>query len=441
MQIELRELDGKPALVAFRTRFLILSAVVVGGYLPFVVRNHLLGFDRVALIQFVCCALIAGLIAFERTTPTSRWKYLAGHAVLACAMGSGFLGGMFTGQGGAVSAWVLPLGPLYAAYLLGRYSAAIWTVVCLLLLFVLHWSGQHHPLTPEFVASGWKVWGSQSVTTLVILLFGWGFRQGVEKQMGLLRARSLELLEAKSALSESYDSLRDLEQARQSFVELLVHDMRNPVTGVLGYAAMLKEDAAERLDESELETLDKIERLTQNLSDKLSNVLDLSRLEQTELTLRLELVDYRSLLMEVIGDFRAPKRAEIRLEEGPETILSCDRFLIRRVLENLFSNAQRYSPEDSVVTVSVVDRGDTVETRVTDQGPGIPLKQQARVFDRFFQSSPGAVKRSSGLGLALCRLAVEKHGGRMRLESVEGEGSAFSFRLPKRQPKALANVK
>ena len=108
---------------------------------------------------------------------------------------------------------------------------------------------------------------------------------------------------------------------------------------------------------------------------------------------------------------------------------------IRRVVDNLVANALRFSPEGGVVQVRVAPQGHEVWLSVRDSGDGIPPEQQARIFEKFGQAGPGRENdlASVGLGLTFCHLAVTSHGGRIWVESVPGQGSAFTFALPRNE--------
>lgn len=417
----------RSTLRAFRTRFLWLSVVILGGYLPFIARNAVQGFTRVALIQAVACGIVFLCLGIQRKTESAKVLHVLAHIVLGAAMGAGFLGALVTGQGAAVSAWVLPLGPLYAAYLLNSSSAVSWTIVCLAGLFGLHYSGTVSPIAPDFVASGWKVWGSQTVTLLVVYFFGSALRRGSEQQFELLKEQSLALTEAQEKLSESYTELRRVEQARQHFVELLVHDMKNPVMGILTYAQLLAIE--EDLTQEGKELAEGIQSFTFNLENRLNNILDVSRLEQEELELRSDEIDYVDLCTEVVGEFETGTGSKIVMEAPRSVPIICDPNLLRRVLENLLSNALKYSPPEEKVLVTVQIDEKNVLTRVVDRGPGIDPRYHSRIFQRFFRAD-NPTKQSTGLGLTLCKLAVEKHGGTIGFDSAPGKGCEFCFTLP-----------
>jgi signal transduction histidine kinase len=166
----------------------------------------------------------------------------------------------------------------------------------------------------------------------------------------------------------------------------------------------------------------------------LTNLLDISKSEEGKLEPKRAAVDLHALVAEVFDALGVRARARnIRLTSSAEALsVHADADLLRRVLENLLENALRHAPEDSVVTVRGARRDGAVELEVADTGPGVPAGLRETIFDRFVrvESGDGAATRSGrGLGLAFCRLAVEAHGGSIRVEDGT-PGAVFRLSLP-----------
>lgn len=225
-----------------------------------------------------------------------------------------------------------------------------------------------------------------------------------------------------------------LARARDEFSRMMVHDLRGPISGVMGALELLRE--ADGLGEDERKLLDLAERNTRRQLGLVDGILELSRLEEGSLPVRRSEVHLPALVDEVIG--RALPAAQARglslassLDPGLPAVRA-DASLVARVVENLVSNAVKFSaPGSGPVFVDGRVEGASVVLDVRDSGPGICEDIRPRLFEKFAVGTlPG---RGSGLGLPFCRLAVEAQGGRVWLENP-GPSAVFSFSLPLAAP-------
>jgi signal transduction histidine kinase len=127
---------------------------------------------------------------------------------------------------------------------------------------------------------------------------------------------------------------------------------------------------------------------------------------------------------------------EARLPTNMPLVVA-DRTRVVQVLSNLLRNAIKFTPRDGRIEIRAAPRERAIAFSVTDTGPGISAERQARVFDRYWQSSTGARQRGSGLGLSIAKGIVEAHGGRISVRSVPGEGSEFAFTIPQAEPRGV----
>ncbi len=252
----------------------------------------------------------------------------------------------------------------------------------------------------------------------------------------VIRVRNaLQLRRLHREVADQYARLQQLEGMRDSLVHMLVHDLRTPLTGITVYLQMSYERIAQLGDAQLLKDFQDMSLSVVRLTDMVSDVLDVSRLEAAALPLRPGEVDLCALAVDAVSSLGRTRDATVihRRPESP-VVAVVDPELIRRVIANLVGNALKFAPRDSEVCVEVARRNGGCEIRVTDSGPGIPPEQHARIFEKFGEADGngnGKPKaRSSGLGLTFCKLAVEAHGGRIGVESEVGAGSTFWVTLP-----------
>lgn len=251
------------------------------------------------------------------------------------------------------------------------------------------------------------------------------------------RVRSLlKLKGATDALEESLKRLRELQKARDDLMRMIVHDLKTPLTSMLATLEMLRDGDFGPVDERPARALSDVEGKAEDLLGLIQDLLDVTKVEEQSLALAPEPIAPAALLAEVLFDWELRFRQEqttARTEVGDDApVFHADKTLVKRVLANLVQNAITHSPVPVTVTLAARRDAAGIVLTVSDDGPGIPEEYQGLVFQKFEQvRTPNAPRvRSSGLGLAFCRIAVEAHGGRIWVRSKEGEGSSFHILLP-----------
>lgn len=246
-----------------------------------------------------------------------------------------------------------------------------------------------------------------------------------------LRIRQLQhsLQTQNASLEASLERERELESLRDNLVNMMVHDLRSPLTGILGYLSLLEIQSL-KWDEKSQNYLSLAQQNTEVLVEMISQLLDLHRIESGEMPLRREETCLKTLVQEATNRLGAHVlRFDFEIDAPATPVLyEVDASLLQRVLSNLLGNAFKFTPAGGKIKVCVHDKG---RIEIIDSGPGVPEADQQRIFDKFGQVEARAEnsKYSTGLGLAFCRMVLEAHGGQIGVDSEVGKGSTFWIEL------------
>jgi signal transduction histidine kinase len=220
-----------------------------------------------------------------------------------------------------------------------------------------------------------------------------------------------------------------VEQMKSDFVSTVSVQLRTPLTSIYGFAQTLLRDDVAFSDPERRTFLEFIARESERLTTIVDALLNAAKLDSGDLAVTLEPTDVAVVVREVVGAASASSNGHLIVAEldSERCRAQADPEKLRQVLEQLVSNAVKYSPSGGTVTVSATRRADAVEVAVADEGEGIPASERDRIFSRFYTGGTG---QGTGLGLFIARGLVREMGGRMWVESEEGEGSRFAFELP-----------
>ncbi|WP_313950866.1 HAMP domain-containing sensor histidine kinase [Accumulibacter sp.] len=252
-----------------------------------------------------------------------------------------------------------------------------------------------------------------------------------------------ELAAAQRELAKKNAVLAALNEQKNRLLGMAAHDLRNPLGVIMSYAKFLNHMAGAKLDARELQFIAQIEKSSQFMLRLLEDLLDVSQIESGKLNLVLAPVDLAALVrnnVELNRVLAAAKNISIDLDiPGEPVLIDIDANKIEQVLNNLVSNATKYSHAGTTVRVVLETTGSDVRVSVQDQGQGIPAAELDKLFQAFSKTSvqSTAGETSTGLGLAITRKIVEGHGGSMRVDSLVGTGSNFSFSLPARMAPSM----
>lgn len=235
------------------------------------------------------------------------------------------------------------------------------------------------------------------------------------------------------------DPSRGLDKATDDFVSSISHELRSPLTSTLGFLEMLKDGEGGTLTETQMHMVTVAERNGKRLLGLIEDLLTLSHVESGAFNVQFKPVMVDDLLEETLAPMKelASNRAVRLCVEKPEEDLGqlmCDQHQLTRAIENVVSNAIKFSHQDanSKVEVSIRRLGDKIELVVNDNGIGIPIDEQGRLFKRFFRSSVAVEQayQGAGLGLSIARTVVEHHQGNIEIQSTLGVGTKATITLP-----------
>lgn len=230
------------------------------------------------------------------------------------------------------------------------------------------------------------------------------------------------------------------ELQKNDFIAIASHELKTPLTSLKAYAQLLKSSKA-ATDPGFIKNVGaRIEGQINKMTKLVYSFLDLSKIETNKTELRKELIDVNELIKEVINDYLFQEKNHPILFDGEELpLVYADKYKITQVIDNLVSNAIKYSPQGGKVLVSAKPENGEVLVSITDHGIGIDNNHLSKIFDRYYRIDDLQVKNASGfgIGLYLCADIVERHHGKIGLESEPGKGSRFFFTLPVDAPSKI----
>lgn len=248
---------------------------------------------------------------------------------------------------------------------------------------------------------------------------------------------------AQRDLAAQNERLRELDRLKDEFLALVSHELRTPLTSIRGYTELLLDGEAGELTEDQLQFLGVVERNTNRLLHLVGDLLFLAQVEAGKLTLELGPLDLGAVASESVETARPQAEAKgitLTLATGPVQPISGDYARIAQLLDNLVSNAIKFTGEGGRVDVRVHQKQERVVVEVRDSGIGIPADEQQFLFQRFFRTSTATEQaiQGTGLGLAISKAIVDAHAGRITVASEEGAGTTFFVELPVRKEAELA---
>ena len=249
-----------------------------------------------------------------------------------------------------------------------------------------------------------------------------------------LHRQQLQIQQQNRQIQSALENLRELEILRDSLVGMIVHDLRSPLTGILGYAEFLESDLLENGQPQMAEHAAQICASAKSLQHMITTLLDISRMEARQMPLNPAATDLRSVVSAALSSLGGLLRQAQVVPDLPDSpvLAYCDPDATRRIIENLVANAIKFSGKCGEIRIRLEHQDTHLKVTVQDHGAGIPHEYRSKIFEKFGQVSSRIEGRkfSTGLGLTFCKLAAEAQGGQIGLDSEVGLGSTFWFTLP-----------
>jgi signal transduction histidine kinase len=313
----------------------------------------------------------------------------------------------------ATSLIVTALLTLIASYLFGAFAVDVLA---------------HRLIDPALVIADARIMGLVVAALTMSVLF---------LALLLIIYRAERIINTRNAqLAEAYASLRHSESLREDLVEMIVHDLRTPLTAIGINVDLMGRTIGQDMVPKQVRYVDNLRQASARMNQMINDILIVSKLEAGEFQLQLHLAVVHDLLAERVHEFTVQATTECKelvLTCPPDLLVTMDSALIGRVVENLVSNAMKYTESNGHIHVEARLEGEQIVVAVCDTGVGVPDDYKEQIFGKYLQV-PASEKRppriGTGLGLAFCRLAVEAHGGRIWVEDGAGGGSVFKFWLP-----------
>ena len=274
--------------------------------------------------------------------------------------------------------------------------------------------------------------------------------QSIAAQLSVIVAKGRMASELDAQMQEAErqnEELRRLDTLKNLFLGMVVHDLRNPIASIQMSAELLADPEAPLAAQERDAFLSDINRQAGYMVALIDDLLDVTKIESGQLNLRREAIDIGEFLKDSVRrhtNLAARKGTTVTLAAYGDGVVEADRKRLRQVLDNLISNAVKYSPSGSVVEVRHQRGEGSWRVEVEDQGPGLTDADRRKLFEYFatLSAKPTGGEESTGLGMAITRRVVQAHGGEIGVDSQPGAGSTFWFSIPDAEvtPKTGPNV-
>jgi signal transduction histidine kinase len=257
----------------------------------------------------------------------------------------------------------------------------------------------------------------------------------VEERTMILKEAIQKLEQTKDELDNSLKREREVNSMKSRFISIASHEFRTPLATVLSSLSLVDKYSALQDEEKRLKHIGRIKSSVRNLTEILNDFLSLNKLEEGKVMLNIEPFNLKdlieNLIQELQGITKTGQKLILSIEKDSSCVVNHDKKLIRNIIINLVSNAIKFSPEGSKITISAKLFKSEIKLNVSDHGIGIPESDQKHLFERFFRSSNAGEIQGTGLGLSIVAHYVNLLKGTITFKSKENKGTTFFINLPR----------
>ena len=296
----------------------------------------------------------------------------------------------------------------------------------------------------RMLASAAKEFGSATFSTRTSIrsndelgLLGQAFNSMADKLAEYTKGLENEVAKRTEELTKANETLRELDRVKSDFISIAAHQLRTPLSALKWVMGILLDDNSQNLTSEQRGLILKGVESNDRMLQLVNEMLIVTRIESGKEHFEFVPLHMEDIMENVILDFAGQahvRKINLSFVKPPERLpyIKADAEKIRSVLQNLIENAMRYTPDGGSITLTASLEDKVIKGTVSDTGIGIPKHQQASIFNKFFRAD-NAVKQQTdgtGLGLYIARSILEKHGGTLTFESVEGKGTTFTLTVP-----------
>ncbi|MBS1538638.1 MAG: GAF domain-containing sensor histidine kinase [Bacteroidetes bacterium] len=292
------------------------------------------------------------------------------------------------------------------------------------------------PLISNGVAVGFMFFSSREKNTYAEVHIA--TYQRIVRQLSIILEKGRlvsELSDQKNTIEKKNEELKRLDELKNVFLGIAAHDLRNPISSIRGIAEMMLDERFELTNEEKKEFLSDIYDQSNFMLNLLNDLLDITTIESGKFLLNIVPIqsdEYFEQILERHLKLAEPKETNIIIENVDKGLINADVARFRQIVDNLISNAVKFSPPKSTIKIRVLLREPYWKIEVQDEGPGITEKDREKLFQDFAKLSaqPTGGEKSTGLGLSIVRKIVNAHGGKIGVDSEPGHGATFWFTIP-----------